>query len=169
MKKQEEVIDYFYKNFLTWQMENIGMRFGAGFCVFMAFIMFCVPYQSFLEEDGGIGLVLLGGGCAYFALWLYIRPYFSFREQFNMKNLMDKMRLLPVERDAFTRYSIKKMTRFSGKMFLIYLAGQLLFAGLGYKSVGIFNFLFPFLGGLVLPLGFNVLILYVEQWISGRR
>ncbi len=152
------LIENFYKSFFAWQRESTMIWFGAGFCVFLAFIVFCTPYQAFVEE-GDFGFMWVGIFSASMADFLYIKPYLYFREHQKQKKLVEKLRFLPVEQKVLIDFGIQKMIRFALYMFLFYFAGQLLFSSLGFGGLVLGNLLCPFLGGVVLPLLFNVVII----------
>ena len=76
MKKEQQKVRAFYKEFLSWKAESIGQWIGAGFLEVLFGIMMMVPYQEMKEDNGFVVMPMLFG---FLGTMLYIAPYLTFR------------------------------------------------------------------------------------------
>ena len=89
MKKEQQKVRAFYKEFLSWKAESIGQWIGAGFLEVLFCIMMMVPYQEMKEDNGFVVMPML---FRFLGAMLYIAPYLTFREEGNSVSIYKKIK-----------------------------------------------------------------------------
>lgn len=148
-RKQQDILESFYKEFFSWSAKNIGLWLVTGIMIFLQGIFLWFPYQA-MSEMKLFGLVALFG---MNAAANYIAPYLSFTEKGETVKVYDKLKYLPVSLRELQRFRCRKLVRFYGKVFLVFLAGQLFFSAVCYHEITWQNILYVTVLGLLLPLG----------------
>ncbi|MBQ8040298.1 MAG: hypothetical protein IJ274_10590 [Lachnospiraceae bacterium] len=164
--KAEQKLDKFYKEYFKDGVSRLMSLMVVGIMGFMLVIIMWIPFEEkpveFLDLWIPAIFVLLGG-------WMYILPYINLNNQEigktgKIESVIKILRFLPIERRDISIYLIKKVLRIFLTIFLIGLAGQLLFTMLFVGTIGIWNVLYPFLSCLVFPfVVFVPLIWFVKE------
>ena len=156
-EKQLQIIDEFYKEFLSYRPESIGVWFGAGALVLIYGIYMWVPWAYHTEPIVDALMLFFG----FFAPYLYLTPYRVYNDPAagggtpGAKSIAEKLRYLPVDMTCLRYYRLKKLARFCGWTGCIYAAGQLVLSFAITKELTWQTIAFAFLAGIVWPLGSN--------------
>lgn len=158
-KVQEQRIQKFYKEFLSWSADNIGVWIGAGALEFLMGISCAVPLQEMLSDVDGdsrlmmVMLLALGS----IGATLYIRPYVVFTEEKKSVSILEKVKFLPIDIGEIRRYRTKKMLFFLLKLFPVFLALQCATTYYSYGRITIWNVLYIMLVTVLIPFVLNLL------------
>lgn len=155
--RQLQTIDDFYREFLSYRPESIGVWFGAGFLVLIYGIYMWVPFAYHTEPLVDAIMLFFG----FFAPYLYLTPYRVYSEAGTggnvpgARSILEKLRYLPVDFGCIRIYRIKKLTRFCGWTGSVYALGQVIFSliivrQLTWQAVG-----FALVAGIVWPFASN--------------
>lgn len=152
-KKQQETLQIFFTNFLSWDTGNIGQWIVTGIMEVVLGIFLWIPYQEMSKEGHDSIRVLL-----FPSLWgamTYLLPYIQFTEDKRNKRVYEKLKYLPISLKELRYFRLKKLTVFCFKLFLIFLAGQLFFSAVFFHEITLANIAYPAFYGLILPLVIN--------------
>jgi len=155
-KEKEELLSDFFNALQEGSMAKIGQVIGAGCSIFVLVISFWLPYQ--LMDDSKVYLVadLYFGACGVIC---YMLPYLSFKEGNKLCRIDDKLKYLPISQRELRSFRFRKLVRFWGKVFLLFLVGQLFFAIVLCHGLVWGNLLYPLVLGLLAPLVFGKLVI----------
>lgn len=159
MNKEQEKIFAFYKEFWSWNAENIGMWIGAGILEVLFAIFMMIPYAEMQSDMGMVVLPMLmgfGGGA------MYIAPYITFREGTDTVSIYEKIKYLPIDYREVKRLRLKKLIQFVAKIFVVILVFKLFFSTFGMEMIRGVDILYTILVGLVWP----VLSVFPYVWFS---
>lgn len=148
LKKQEQMLQVFYKEFFSWKCENTGLWIAAGLMEFFQCIFMWIPYQEMRDDNIMIWM--------YFGIlgtMLYVMPYVQFQENGKRSSIYAKMKYLPVTLQGIRIFRFKKLTRFCLKMLVVFLAGQLFFSLVVYHEITWGNIWYPVILGFLVPYG----------------
>ncbi len=152
IKKQQKVIAAFFKEFFTWSAANIGMWILSGIMVVNQAVFFTVQYQevgSELKEDRFIVIMIAFMSAS--AAMSYIQPYMNYNENRVATKIFDKIRYLPVSRDALRLFRFKKLFKFVGLVFAVDFTLQIIMTLLIVGNISIGNILYPLVIGFIVP------------------
>lgn len=150
LKKQEQLLQVFYKEFFSWKCDNMGLWFVAGLMEFFQCIFMWIPYQGM--GDFNIVLWLCFGlmGTTYYRM-----PYLQFQENGKRSSVYEKLKYLPVTLQGIRLFHLKKLAVFCSKMFAVFFVGQLFFALVCYHEIIWENIWYPVVFGFLIPFGVN--------------
>ena len=152
MKKEQQKVRAFYKEFLSWKAESIGQWIGAGFLEVLFGIMMMVPYQEMKEDNGFVVMPMLFG---FLGAMLYIAPYLTFREEGNSVSIYEKIKYLPVDYRQIQKMRIWYLIRFVAKIFPILFLLQMA-TSYWSNTLTVANLIYVILLGLVWPILSNL-------------
>ncbi|MBQ8823520.1 MAG: hypothetical protein IJZ82_12830 [Lachnospiraceae bacterium] len=159
-KKQQQILDAFFKEFFTWSADNVGYWIVAGIFIFIHGIFLAFPYQMMGIEDSDITLVQV---FAYMGYFMYITPYLHFTEKGRVIKLKEKLKYLPISQKQLRLYRLRKLLIFSLKLFAVFLLLQLFFSLVAYHEITLGNILYPLLCGFVFPFALNSIVIIFEN------
>ena len=149
-KDREQLLNSFFKEFFTWKADNLGLWILAGIADTGAIVAMCIPYQNITKNTWGIATLLV-----YAGVMEYISPYIIYQSGTQSKRFYDTIKYLPVSLSELKLFRIKKVIIFCLKMFVIFLAGQLICSLICFHTIGWGNILYPLVCGLIIPLGLS--------------
>lgn len=152
IKKQEKVLAVFFKDFFTWSLTSIGMWILTGIMVLGQVVFFMVPYQEVgpelrVERSFAVILVCMSASAAM----SYIQPYMCYNENRVVTKLFDKIKYLPISREALRLFRFKKLFKFVGIVFAVDFALQIIMTLLIIGDISIGNILYPLVIGFIVP------------------
>lgn len=152
MNSEQKKVREFYKEFLTWSADNIGMWIASGFVEAFYFFMMAIPYQEMIEEGAFMLFPLVLG---VFGPYFYLHPYLLFREGTQYYSIYERIKFLPVDFREIQKMRTIYLTRFVVKiapaMILVQLLTTHFSYGITIESVGYAVFcglVWPFLSNL---------------------
>ena len=148
MKKEQQKVRAFYKEFLSWKAESIGQWIGAGFLEVLFGIMMMVPYQEMKEDNGFVVMPMLFG---FLGAMLYIAPYLTCREEENQVSIYEKIKYLPVDYRQIQKMRVLYLIRFVAKIFPVLFLLQMA-TSYWSKTLTAANLIYAILLGLVWPI-----------------
>jgi len=153
MKKEQEKIYAFYKEFWSWKADNVGMWIGAGVLEVLFGIFMMIPYAEMQTDMAFVVLpMMMGfGGAA-----MYIAPYISFREGQDMVSICEKIKYLPIDGREVKKLRVRKLMLFVAKIFSVILVSHLFFTYFGVGTIRIEDVVYIVLVGLVWPIVSNL-------------
>lgn len=120
-KKQQEVLESFFKELFTWDMANVGFWFLTGFAEFaLGLLMLLVA-----EEPDKMFWALSLGMSISGANW-YLMAYLQIHDDGKQCIVYDRLKYLPVSLQQIRLFRLRKLVVFSAKMTAVFLAVQLL-------------------------------------------
>lgn len=146
-KRKELVLEKFFKDFLSWKVDNLSYWILAGIFETICVIFMCIPYQKMSVEDLWVPIMVGVAGTMF-----YISPYIYYRNEGKEERIYDIICYLPVSLRELRMFRLKKTILFCLKMYLIFFAGQIIFSLICYHGISWGAFLYPFVLGLVVPL-----------------
>ena len=147
-KNREQMLNNFFKEFFTWKADNIGIWILAGLLEFVCAILMFIPFQN-AREEGVMGFAAL---LAILGTANYINPYIFYLNEGKRNRIYKVINYLPVSLKELRLFRLKKVTLFCVKMFLIFLAGQVIFSLICFHGISWGNLIYPFVCGLVAPM-----------------
>lgn len=148
MREEQKKVRAFYKNFLSWKAENVGMWIGAGLMETFFAISMMIPYQEIRLDKGVLAFPLMFG---LLGPMLYLVPYRKFMEQQQWCNIYEKLKYLPIDKKEIRKMRAVYLFSFVGKIFPIVFVIQLLFSYWMFDEVTIQNIIYGILTGFVWP------------------
>lgn len=165
-KKQQRMLDAFFKEFFTWNVQHVGMWLLTGIMIlsFVCFMM--VPYQEIVapsEEHVNIEAWLILMGIA--GLNYYLMPYSRYNDGTKGRfiYIYEKIKYLPVSLKELRIFRIRKVFWFCLKLFVVLLIGQLVFAEIGFGEIVLGNFLYPFIFAFLIPFCLSVVVILATK------
>ena len=153
MSTEQERVSKFYKEFLSWKAESVGMWICAGILETIFVIIMMIPYQEMKSDMGFAAMPALFG---FFGPMLYICPYISFREGQNSISIYEKLKYLPIDYGEIKKMRVTKLVLFVAKIFPIALVCNLLFTYLSIGAIQIEDVAYVVLMGLIFPIVSNL-------------
>ena len=155
--KEQKQVRSFYKEFLSWKAENIGMWIGAGFVEFLFLLFIAIPAQELFGDSHAERLfliydVILG----WLAPFLYIMPYVTFKEDKKDCSIAAKLKYLPVSLREIQKMRVWYVLRFVAIQFLVALVLQMLTSWFSYHEITWINIIYVLWSALVWPLITNL-------------
>lgn len=164
-RKEEQLIDEFYKAFLQGRVQQVGTWLMVGLCLFFEIIMSAFPVSEIImstDEDANI-LFFVFVFSALLGAFIYINMYHSFMEGQGQRLYSDVLQYIPVSYTDLCAYKTKKLFVFLARITGIALALQVLVAFLRH-SLSIWNVVYIFVVAFVLPFLWTVLYI----WLGDR-
>lgn len=149
MNDEQRKVRKFYKEFLSWKAENIGVWIGAGFIEVLFAVMMMIPYQEMLHDPGLFVFPVLFG---WLGPMLYLKPYQTFAEGQQQCSIYEKIKYLPIDLKEIRKMRVVYLASFVGKIFPIMMILQLLCAYWSFKEITIANIIYAIGMGFVLPV-----------------
>lgn len=157
-EREQNIIDKFFKELFTWSATDVGYKIAAGIFLFIHGCFMAFPYQDIKDSE-----ILLVQCFAYMGYLMYITPYLQFTEKGRVTKLKEKLKYLPVSGKQLRLYRLRKLLKFSVKLFAVYLLLQLFFTLVIYHKLTLGSFLYPLLCGFVFPVSVNSLVVALEN------
>ena len=144
-KKQQEVLDSFFKELFTWDMSNLGFWIVTGIAdAVLGILMFC-PREEMLEMKGlAFGMSIWGAG------W-YVMAYLQIKDNGKQCKVYEKLKYLPVSLQQIRLFRLRKLIIFSSKITLVFMAAKLL-SLFFTRDIGLLNIFSPVFYGFVIPV-----------------
>ena len=121
-KKQQEVLDQFFREYFTWDMANVGFWIVTGFMEFILGIFMFFPAEELGELKGfAFAMSIWGAG------W-YIMAYLKIRDNGKPCRVYEKLKYLPVTLRQIRLFRLRKLVVFSAKVTAVFLVAQLISA-----------------------------------------
>lgn len=159
MSSEQRKVRKFYKEFLTWSADNIGLWIAAGFFELLYCVLMMIPYQEMLEDKGFLVFVLLLG----FAVpYFYLRPYITFRENTESYSIYERIKYLPVDFREIQKMRTIYLAKFVLKTAPIVILLQLIVSYCSYE-VTIANVVYAIFGGILWPFISNLPIAWFSK------
>lgn len=153
MNSEQFKVRKFYKEFLSWKADNVGMWIGAGIIEVLFVIMMMIPYPEMQTDLGFVVLPLMFG---FFGPMLYIAPYITFREGQTSVSIYEKLKYLPIDYREIKKMRLINLVLFAGKVFPVILICQLFFTYFGYGAIRVEDVIYAILLGIVWPIVSNL-------------
>ena len=148
--KQQLLLEKFYKEFLSWRAENIGMWIAAGFFLLLYSAGMLVPYQDVKAGDHAILISSIYSGIM--GVYFYMLPYLQYKQDNKMHRIYEKIQYLPISLKEIRIFRINKLVKFCLKLFPVYCILQILSSWLSYHEIGWGNIFHVVVFGLFLPI-----------------
>lgn len=156
VKKDIKVLDAFYKEYFSKSHIQLGYWICTGLFTFFLVLVNWFPYQTFLEEDGKVFVIILMMGM--FGSVSYASAYrYAFDKKGAVVRIAPYLRYLPISVKARKEYQVRKLLNFQWKVYAVAQAGQIAFALLTEHELQWGNLLYPLLAALVVPVVLSVL------------
>lgn len=159
MNSEQRRVRKFYKEFLTWSADNIGLWIAAGFMEVFYGVMMMIPYQEMAEEGAFLMLPLLFGFAGPF---FYLRPYIAFREDTEYYSIYERIKYLPVDFREIQKMRTIYLAKFVGKIAPVFILVQLLATNFSYE-ITMGNVMYALFGGLIWPFLSNLPVAWFSK------
>lgn len=153
MNSEQQKVRKFYKEFLSWKAESVGMWLGAGIVETMFVISMMVPYQ---EMKYDMGFVALPWTFGWLGAMLYINPYLIFREEQNSVSIYEKLKYLPIDYREIKKMRTIYLIKFVMKIFPAAFVCQIAFSYFLFQEITFENIVYAVLTGLIWPIASNL-------------
>lgn len=169
IESRQKIIDDFFREFLSYRPESIGVWFGAGLVVVIYGIYMCVPWVYHTDRPIDAIVLFLG----FLGAYLYLQPYRLYRDITLQKAIPENksidqtLQYVPVDRAELCRYRRKKLLRFTTYTGIVYVGGQLLFSLAICHRLTIGTVVFAAFMGYILPLFTNME--WLQEWRERRK
>lgn len=157
ISREQQLVRKFYKEFLSWKAENVGIWIGAGFVELFLLLFVAVPFQEILG-DGELErlMLILGAVFGWMAPFLYIMPYITFKEEQKDCSISAKLQYLPVNIREIQKMRVSYLVKFVLIQFGVALVLQLLTSWFTYHEIIRYNVLYATVAALIWPLVVNL-------------
>lgn len=150
LKKEQQILQGFFKEFFTWSAENIGQWIVAGIMMVLLGICMLMPFQEFQNDERTMLVVasyagIIGG-------WSYLNPYLHFSEDKKRRRIYEKLQYLPVSLKALRMFRFRKLATFYLRLLPIFYVEQLFMSFLIYRGITWGNVLYPLVSGFLFPV-----------------
>ena len=152
MNSEQRKVRKFYKEFLTWSADNVGLWLAAGFFGVLYLVFAAVPYQEMLEERAFLILPLMFG---FLMAFFYLKPYLTFQENTESFSIYERIKYLPVDLREIQKMRVIYLAKFVLKVAPVLILVQLFTSHFSYEITlevvlyAIFEgILWPFLSNL---------------------
>lgn len=164
VSEEQKMIRLFYKEFLSWKSENIGMWIGAGFVEMFLLISTMVPFQEVLgTSEIEKTIIIMVAVVGWLAPFLYIMPYVTFKEEQKDCSITAKLKYLPVDIKEIQKMRVTYLLKFVVKQFLVALVLQILTSMYSYGEITWANVWYIVVAALVWPLVVNMPVAIVSR------
>lgn len=157
-KDRQQIINEFYREFLSYRPESVGVWFGSGLMVVIYGIYMWIPHEFHTTSVISAVMLFLG----FLGPYLYLQPYRVYREvtlgntMSEAKNIGAILRYVPIDSADLRLYRRKKLFRFCSYTGIAYIAGQLLLSlAICHRLAGK-TVVFAIFMGYILPLLTNM-------------
>ena len=120
-KRQQEVLEGFFKELFTWDMANVGFWLVTGLMEFILGVLLLIPVE---ELDGALKGILFM--VSIFGANWYLMAYLQIYDDGKQCKVYDRLKYLPVSLQQIRLFRLRKLVMFSAKMTGVFLAIQLL-------------------------------------------
>lgn len=159
MNSEQRKVRKFYKEFLSWSADNIGLWIAAGFMEAFYFGLMAIPYQEMLEEGAFIIFPLM---CGFIGPYFYLQPYITFRENTESYSIYERLKYLPVDFREIQKMRTIYLAKFVLKIAPAMILVQLLTANFSYE-ITIENVMYAVFFGLIWPFLTNLPIAWYSK------
>lgn len=159
MNSEQRKVRKFYKEFLTWNADNIGLWIAAGFMEAFYLGMMAIPYGEMAEEGAFILFPLLFG---FAGPYFYLNPYIVFREDTKTYSIYERIKFLPVDFREIQKMRIIYLAKFVVKIAPAIILIQLLTTGFSY-GITVESVVYAVFCGLVWPFLSNLPIAWCSK------
>lgn len=164
VSEEQKMIRKFYKEFLSWKSENIGMWIGAGFVEMFLLLSAMVPFQEVLgTSEIEKTMIIMVAVVGWLAPFLYIMPYVTFKEEQKDCSITAKLKYLPVDIKEIQKMRVTYLVKFVVKQFLAALVLQILTSMYSYGEITWANVWYIVVAALVWPLVVNMPVAIVSR------
>ena len=166
-KNDQQMIRKFYKEFLSWKAENIGLWIAAGFLEMLFLIFMAIPLRDYSTGEGiEAATILLAVLFGWLAPLFYIMPYIAFKEGADQSSISAKLKYLPVDIREIQKMRVIYLTKFVVKLFPMALLLQLCTSWYSYHAIGWQNICYVVGAALIWPLISNLPIAIFSRRFS---
>lgn len=155
-KKDLKVLDAFYKDYFSKSHIQLGYWVCTGLFTFFLVLVSWFPYQTFMEEDGEVFVIILIMGM--YGAVSYVTAY---RHAYDKKGAVVRiapyLQYLPISGKVRKEYQFRKLLNFQWKVYAVAQVGQILFGLLDGQGLGWGNFLYPLLAAFLAPVALSAL------------
>lgn len=120
-KKQQEVLENFFKELFTWDMANVGFWLVTGLMELILGILLLIPAEELDSALKGILFMVSIFG----ANW-YLMAYLQIHDDGKPCKVYDRLKYLPVSLQQIRLFRLRKLVVFSTKMTTVFLVIQIL-------------------------------------------
>ena len=159
MNSEQRKVRKFYKEFLSWKADNIGLWIASGFMVVFFCVTMLISYEEILEN---MKLVMFPMLLGFLGPYFYLNPYITFREGTESYSIYERIKYLPIDYHEIQKMRAAYLAKFVGKVFLAVLFFQV-FLMFGAGGFTIENVLYVLLIGLVWPFVSNLPIAWFSK------
>lgn len=159
MNSEQKKVREFYKEFLTWSADNIGMWIAAGFMEVFYFAMMAIPYEE-MAEEGALALFPLVLG--FLGPYFYLNPYLVFREDTKSYSIYERIQFLPVDFREIQKMRVIYLAKFVVKIAPAIILIQLLTTGFSY-GITAESIVYAIFCGLVWPFLSNLPVAWYSK------
>lgn len=160
-RKEEQLIDEFYKAFLNGRVQQVGTWLLVGICLFFEIFMAAFPVSEIImstDEDANL-LFLVFVFSALFGAFFYVNMYQFFMEGQGQRLYSDVLQYIPVSYKDLCIYKTKKLAVFLARITGITLVLQVLVAFLRH-NLSIWNVVYIFVVAFLLPFLWTALYIW---------
>ena len=164
VSEEQKMIRKFYKEFLSWKSENIGMWIGAGFVEMFLLLSAMVPFQEVLgTSEIERTMIIMVAVVGWLAPFLYIMPYVTFKEEQKDCSITAKLKYLPVDIKEIQKMRVTFLLKFVVKQFVAAMVLQMLTSMYSYGEITWANVWYIVVAALVWPLVVNMPVAIVSR------
>lgn len=159
MNSEQRKVRKFYKEFLSWSADNIGLWIAAGFMEVFYLGLMAIPYQEMLEEGAFMIFPLM---CGFAGSYFYLQPYITFREDAESYSIYERLKYLPVDFREIQKMRTIYLAKFVLKIAPAMILVQLLTTNFSY-GITIENVMYAVFCGLIWPFLTNLPIAWYSK------
>ncbi len=120
-KRQQAVLEQFFKDLFTWNMANVGFWMLSGFLELILGILLLIPAGEMEGMLKGIALLV-----SIFGANGYLMAYLQIHEDGKPCKVYDRLKYLPVSLQQIRFFRFRKLVVFSAKMTAVFLVIKLI-------------------------------------------
>lgn len=154
-KKQQEVLDSFFKELFTWDMANVGFWIVTGVMEFILGVLMFFPMEELREMYGLMWFASIWGAGSY------VMAYLQIQDNGKPCKVYEKLKYLPIFLQQIRLFRLRKLIVFSAKITVVFCVAQLISA-IFTREFGLATILYPVCYGFVIP----VLLVGGITWFS---
>lgn len=159
MNSEQMKVRKFYKEFLTWSADNIGVWIAAGFMEMFYLAMMAIPYEEVLEEGVFVLFPMMLG---FFGPYFYLNPYIAFREDTKTYSIYERIKFLPVDFREIQKMRVIYLAKFVVKIAPVIILIQLLTTNFSH-GITVESVVYAVFCGLVWPLLSNLPVAWFSK------
>lgn len=160
-KRQEEVLDRFYKEVFSWKYEFWMKAEIVAETIFVVIGFGLSTYQDAAERGWDLSYPLILG---FQGIVWYLAPYLNLaKDSKESRRLWKQLKYMPISAGRVKKYCFKKLLKFVLICYLIAQVFQLWIAYADHHQILWGNVWYPFLCVFLLPMGIGAFFILVKK------